>query len=150
MGSARMGWVVSLDADAGDVFTLDDGTVCRLDRESGWCDFWARLLAKSWEYAWPVYVRSDAAGRVELLLHASVNTVECLLPDPGTPECVRVRLAGTDAVPVLRLDEPGRDVLARRLEEAAATGRPVVIAQDALASEIVDVRFAPDVPPRAL
>jgi len=146
---ARMGWITSVDAESGAGFTLDDGTVCRLDRTSAWFDFWTRLVAKSQEYGWPVYVLSDAEGAVALLLHASVHTVEGIQPDPDDTSRVRVRLAGTDAIHFLKIDEPGGDALALRLHEAAESGRPVVVAQDALASEIVDVRFAPAVPPSA-
>ena len=138
-----------MDPESGAGFTLDDGTVCRLDRESAWFDFWTGLVARSQEYGWPVYVRSDAEGDVALLLHASVHTVEGIQPDPDDASRIRVRLAGTDAIHFLRTDEPGGDVLALRLREAAARGLAVVIAQDALASEIVDVRFAPAVPPPA-
>jgi hypothetical protein len=147
--SARLGWITSVDAESGAGFTLDDGTVYRLDRKSAWFDFWTRLVAKSQEYGWPVYVLSDAEGEVALLLHASVHTVEGIQPDPDDTSRCRVRLAGTDAIHFLKTDEPGGDVLALRLREAAANGRAVVIAQDALAFEIVDVRFAPAVPPPA-
>jgi hypothetical protein len=143
---ARLGWITSVDAESGAGFTLDDGTVCRLDRKSAWFDFWTRLVAKSQEYGWPVYVRSDAEGEVALLLHASVHTVEGIQPDPDDTSRFRVRLAGTDAIHFLKTDEPGGDALALRLQEAAASGVAVVIAQDALACEIVDVRFAPPVP----
>lgn len=146
---ARMGWIASVAGEPGAAFTLDDGSVCRLDPGSGWFDFWTRLVAKSVEHGWPVYVRCDAEDRVVLLLHASVHTVEGLQGDPEKGDRLRVRLAGTDAIQVLETDGPSGPALALCLKEAAASGRRVVVAQDALASEIVDVRFAPELPSRA-
>lgn len=126
-------------------FALEDGSVCVLDPASTAFDFWSRLLAKSRDYGWAVYAGCDPrSGRVLVLLHASLHTVESVAPDTQAADRIRVLLSASHAVHFLKTTRPGHAAMRRRLQEAAATGRQVVVTEDPRESEIIDVRFAPE------
>ena len=131
------------DPKADGQLKLKNGTACTVSRELTWFDVWAKLLAKSQERDWPVYVACDPSSRqVKVLLPATTDTVESVEPEPQGDR-LRVRFRGSHAIHVLKSSRPRYDDLKRELEQAKADGHAVWVTSDPREMEILDVRPAP-------
>lgn len=135
------------DPKADGELKLKDGTTCTVSRQLAWFDVWAKLLAKSQELGWPVYVGCDPTSRqVKVLLPATTDNVQSVAPDPKGDR-LRVQFRGSHAIHVLKNTRPRYEDLKKELEQAAADGHDVWVTSDPREMEIVDVRPAPAATP---
>jgi hypothetical protein len=101
---------------------------------------WSRLLAKSLEYGWPVYVGLEAeSARVRTLLHANRHAVEAV---GEGPDGTRAQFSGSHAVHFVSAARPGHERMSRRLHQAEASGRRVLVTQHPRNGDVIDVRWA--------
>jgi hypothetical protein len=134
------------DPKADGQLKLKDGTVCTVSHELTWFDVWAKLLAKSQQLGWPVYVACDPAShQVKVLLPATTDNVQSVEPDPKGDR-LRVQFRQSHAIHVLKNSRARYEDLKKELEQAVADGHAVWVTSDPREMEIIDVRPAPPAP----
>ena len=123
---------------------LQDGTTCLISRGLPHFDVWARLVEKSKEFGWSLYVACDPPTRqVKVLLPTTAHDVESVQPEG---DHLKVRFRKSHAIHVLKSTRPRYEENKRALDTALSSGQQVLVVTDPREMEIVDVRLAPASP----
>jgi len=122
---------------------LEDGTTCTIDRQNAGFEVWARLVQKSQQHRWHLYVACDRSSRqLTSMLPAAVHHVESVAADPSGGG-LRVRFRRSHAIHVLKTSRDNAAELRPVIEQAATSGEPVLVTISPRDMEIIDARPAP-------